>query len=64
MLEVFVILGVIIVGLLAIAVVVDFKDRNRRGRPLARGNGLGQARRDDVNQHPQTGDQGGYLYWS
>ncbi|GAA4551202.1 hypothetical protein [Amycolatopsis samaneae] len=63
MLEAFVILGIIVVVLLAIAVIVDFKDRNRRGRPLTRGANLGQARRGDLNPQEQVPDQGGYLFW-
>ncbi|MEU4520285.1 hypothetical protein AB0F52_16495 [Amycolatopsis sp. NPDC024027] len=48
-----------IVALLAIAVVVDLRDRGRQGKRIA--GGLRQARQDDVVRAPQVGDQGNYL---
>jgi hypothetical protein len=54
-----IVLGIVVVGLLAVALVVDLRDRGRGGKKIA--GGLGEARRDDVVQQPQVGDQGTYL---
>ncbi|MEC3982748.1 hypothetical protein [Amycolatopsis sp. H20-H5] len=53
--------GSILAALLVLALVVDLKDRKRGGNKLARGAGLGEARRDNLNPNPQVGDHGGYL---
>lgn len=54
-----IILGIAVVVMLAIAVVVDVRDRGRGGKRIA--GGLRESRRDDVVQDPQVGDQGNYL---
>ena len=52
-----IILGVVVVALLAIAVLVDLKDRSRGGKRIA--GGLGEARRTDIAPDPHLGDQNG-----
>ena len=54
-----IVFGIAIVALLAIALMADLRDRGRGGKRIA--GGLGEARRDDVAQNPQVGDQGSYL---
>ena len=54
-----IVLGIVVVVLLGVALLVDLRDRGRGGKRIGRG--LGEARRDDVAQNPQVGDQGGYL---
>jgi len=51
--------GIVVVALLAVAALVDFKDRGRDGKKIAR-TGLRESRIDDVVP-PQVGDQGVYL---
>ncbi|MFJ9782230.1 hypothetical protein ACIRSS_21780 [Amycolatopsis sp. NPDC101161] len=46
-------------ALLAIAAIVDLRDRRRGGTRIAAG--LRQSRQDDVVRDPQVGDQGNYL---
>ncbi len=55
-----IIAGIVLVAVLAVAALVDFKDRGRGGKKIAR-SGLGDARRDDVTPQVQVGDQGVYL---
>lgn len=54
-----VIAGIVVVAILAVAALVDFKDRGRGGKKIAR-TGLRESRIDDVVP-PQVGDQGSYL---
>ncbi|UOX87197.1 hypothetical protein MUY14_36575 [Amycolatopsis sp. FBCC-B4732] len=54
-----IIAGIVLVALQAIAVVVDLRDRGRQGKRIA--GGLRRARQDDVVPNPQVGDQGNYL---
>lgn len=54
-----IIAGIVIVALLAIALVVDLRDRGRGGKRIA--GGLRDARQTDIVQDPQVGDQGNYL---
>ena len=51
--------GIVVVALLAVAVLVDLKDRGRGGKKIGR-TGLRESRTDDVVP-PQVGDQGAYL---
>ena len=51
--------GIVVVALLTVAALVDFKDRGRGGKKVAR-SGLRESRIDDVVP-PQVGDQGVYL---
>ncbi|SEF24500.1 hypothetical protein SAMN05421837_102741 [Amycolatopsis pretoriensis] len=51
--------GIVLVAVLAVALVVDLRDRGRGGKRIA--GGLRQARQDDVVRNPQVGDQGNYL---
>ncbi|MEQ0561297.1 hypothetical protein ABJI51_27185 [Amycolatopsis sp. NEAU-NG30] len=55
-----IVLGIVVVALLALALVVDLRDRRRGGKPVA--GGLRQARQTDVVQQPQVGDQGVAMY--
>ncbi|MCR6486164.1 hypothetical protein M8542_25375 [Amycolatopsis sp. OK19-0408] len=54
-----IILGIFVAVLLGIAVVVDLRDRGRKGKRIA--GGLRAARQTDIVQDPQVGDQGNYL---
>lgn len=49
-------IGTAIAVVLAVALVVDLRDRKRGGQPLARGNGLRDARLDDTWTDPNAGD--------
>ena len=51
-----IVLGIVVVALLAIAVLVDLRDRRRGGKRIA--GGLGEARRD-LPPDPHLGDQNG-----
>jgi hypothetical protein len=55
-----IVVGIVIGALLAVAVLVDLRDRRRGGKRIA--GGLGEARRTDVAQNPQVGDQGAGMF--
>ena len=64
MLEVFVILGGIVIVLLVVGLIVGSKDLGRRGQSITGGSGPGQAGRGKTDPRRPTGEQGGYLFFS
>jgi len=54
-----IVLGSVLAVMLGVALVIDLRDRQRGGAKLARGNGLRDAREDDVATNPPLGEQSG-----